>query len=239
MSIVKDILFVLLLSGLGIYCLSLIRCVNKQRNYFVNIFKHDLKVSVLAQKRVLDMLSETKDEELLSETRDANDEILDLINSVVDTNEVKKCTNREFFSLSELVVLVFKSLSKSADKKELDFYYRIDDDLCLYADRVGFYRLVKYIILNIMHENFIKGRITCTARVRADGTYIKFFGGPVHNSPKVQFLGPLGNEIRKNFCLSYVKKNGWKIEENCKIGKMKTFTIFIPAFNRCNLFMTQ
>ena len=230
MSIVKDFVLIFSVFFALAYCFYLKYYIKLQKEYFLNILKHDIKVPILAKKHALDLLQNT--DNLVKNIKDAENRMLDLINSAISAYESNFEYNQEFIPLSELIVDIFKTLDKKAEDKKITFYYMVDETLTIYTNKVHFAEVITYLTVLLIQNSPNYGKIMCSAKIVNKILKLEIKGYSIRKinniNPLKNRLMPVGHGIKMLFCKNFIQSNNWKIKESFNKNDIDTFTIEIP-----------
>lgn len=140
--------------------------LKKQKDEFIDILNHDIKVPALAQLRGLEVLKNgimgeinNEQKELIEQIESSCKYTLDMISMVVNTHEIENNSgklNYENFNITDLLFTCFNELSANAKEKNLTFSYRSDTrEHYIEADRTEIKKVILNLLLNaINYSNF-------------------------------------------------------------------------------------
>ena len=232
MSIVKDFVPVFCILFTFLYCFYLRHLIKIQKEHFINILKHDLKVPVLAKKHALGLIENANKNFLIKNIREAENTMLDLINSAITAFENDFDNDKELIILSDFIIDIFKSLDYKAEDKKITFYYMMDDTLSVYANKVNFAKVITYLTVLLIQNSPNYGKIMCSAEVKNKVILLKLHGYSIkkinNTEPLKNGFMPVGHGIKTIFCKSFLKACKWKFKETYNKNKINTFTIEIP-----------
>ena len=235
MSIVKDFVLLSVLFCLFIYCFYLKIYVEKQKDYFVNILKHDVKIPIVAQKRAFELLSGEYNNELIKNIIETQNNMLDLVNSAISAYDNNFTGIYKYFNLSNFVVETFKSLNLPAESKNMTFYYCIDDNISVFADKINFSKVITYLTLLLIQNSPNSGKIMCSVEIKKNILIIKLCGTSTHKinhtRPLLYKFMPVGHGIKMLFCKKFLLANNSKLKESYN-KNIDTFTIEIPLADK-------
>ena len=236
MSIVKDFILVFAVFFIFAYCLYLKHLLKKQQEYFINILKHDMKVPVLAIKHTLNLLEKTSNTNLVKNIKEAGNSMLDLINIAITAYENDFTHNKEQFILSDFIIDIFKSLDYKTEDKDITFYYMVDDNLSIYANKVNFAKVITYLTILLIQNSPKHGKIMCSAKLKNKILILKLQGyseKKANNTEPLQNrLMPVGHGTKMIFCKSFLHACKWKLKESYSKNFINTFTITIPVTDK-------
>ena len=242
MSIVKDLMLPVLFFCVVMYCFNLKRCLIFQKKTFSEIMKHDLKIPLLAQKRALDLVN-CGESELLSEIKNSSDEILSMVETVINSYEDYENNELEKINLSEFVISVFEDLFLPADRKNIDFYMDIDNDVEIIENIIEFKNFLKYTLISLIEDCPRDGKIGFFCRQFDRSLEIKIAGNISDNKKNDKLykgkISTVGHTIRNLFCKNFIKKRGWSCIEKTAANNVKTFTIHIPILKEFRMSQDQ
>lgn len=155
---------------------------------FVATLTHDLKVPIIAESNMLEFFLKGKFGELSESQKEAinsmsvsNKELLDLVQTVLDTYKVKEGEielNREKTSVKKLLKEIKAEMSPIAQKNNNKIVEKIKTDFELNIDYLQFKRVIKNLVNNAIIYGKPDTNIEITA-VQKDNTsyiYVKDYG---------------------------------------------------------------
>ena len=245
MSIVKDLLLFFALF-LFIKCISLHLKLVKQRQYFIQVLNHDLRVSAIAQIRGLELLEKevstpktSGNRELISYIIDSCKFSLDMITILLNTYKYEngeEVLKYEMSDINEIVFGVIKNSEKFLLEKNIQISNMLSNNLSLQGDYNG---LVKLFSILLTTSIFYSQPNSCI-RVKG-GIYgknlkvsIEYKGKSLSleerkrmfmNNPR---FSTVGHGIRMHLCKKIVDFHKGKIEVNCISSGVNSFDFVIP-----------
>lgn len=125
---------------------------------FIATLTHDLKVPIIAEKNVLELFLNKsfgeisdKQEVALKNMQSSNKELLELVQTVLETYKLKGRTirlYRENIMLKGFINEIIEEMSPIAKKTNNDFKFNAPRDIRVYADRMQLKRVIKNLIQN-------------------------------------------------------------------------------------------
>ena len=123
---------------------------------FVATLTHDLKVPIIAETNMIELfLNENfgainnKQKLALKNMQVSNKELLDLVQTVLDTYKIGKLTlYKENIMLKAFINEIIQEMYPIAEKNQNDFIFNTDRDLRVFADKIQLKRVVKNLIQN-------------------------------------------------------------------------------------------
>ena len=123
---------------------------------FVATLTHDLKVPIIAETNMLELflnknfgpLSE-KQELALKNMQTSNKELLELVQTVLETYRIGKITlYKENFTLKSFISEILEEMQPIAEKNQNKLNFILQRDICVYADKFQIKRVIKNLIQN-------------------------------------------------------------------------------------------
>lgn len=149
MSIVKDLFLVFLFLVIVMNYLFLYKKFVNQRKYFIKTLNHDMKVSILAQIRGLELLQKAGENELVSDIKDSCNYTLDMINMLLNTyrfEDGEQILNYEPFNFSELMIDACNFVQKYALEKNITFSYNFQKQAYIEADETFLFKALVILL---------------------------------------------------------------------------------------------
>lgn len=154
----------------------------KQKQYFIETLIHDLKIPTLAQLRALEIMqtpilgSLNKDQkEITLEIQRSCNTILKMISMVSNTYRIENGQKRLFFedfSMSDLLIEIFRELSPMAQEKNITFLFSSCENTRVTADKSEIKNVIVSLISNaIIYSNPSEN---IDIRLLAENNYLKF-----------------------------------------------------------------
>lgn len=230
MSIVKDLLFILTaLSGI-FYVLYLNIHIAKQKQYFIDTLKHDIKIPLLAEINALKLL-ENSNNKLIDAMKESCQRSLEMINMLIRLYE-KNSAKKDLVIFQNLLNSTFCKLNEIADSKNIDFYCYTDKNIVLETDEKYIESILYNLLLITINESPQFSKVACITKSSMLGTKIKIFSNySIKNNNKTcNTLNSVGYNIMLELCKHYIRKNRWLLLEKVNKYNVKSFTIYIPQF---------
>lgn len=123
---------------------------------FVATLTHDLKVPIIAETNMIELfLNENfgpiseKQRLALKNMQTSNKELLDLVQSVLETYRIGKITlYKENFTLKDFISEIIQEMKPIAEKNHNNIDFLMQRNICVYADKFQLKRVVKNLIQN-------------------------------------------------------------------------------------------
>lgn len=174
-------------SGAAIGLVSVVRDITElkkidvMRSQFVNMAAHELKSPLSAVQGFLELivdktLGDKPDlyEQYLARSLDRTKALVSLINDLLNISRMEAGTIRREIKrlyVKNIVADTLENFEKELEQKQLNVNLKIDENLCLNADRREMLRLLNHLIGNAVKYNRSHGRVTISAQ--KDGHYAK------------------------------------------------------------------
>ena len=123
---------------------------------FVATLTHDLKVPIIAETNMLELLLNEnfgpisdKQRVALKNMQASNKELLNLVQIVLDTYRIGRLTlYKESFMLKSFIIEIIDEMKPIANKNKNSLEFILNRDICVYADKVQLRRVIKNLIQN-------------------------------------------------------------------------------------------
>ena len=206
--------------------MTLKECLIKQREAFVNVLSHDLRIPAIAQIRALELVKNEKlgalnitQKNMLLDIEDSCRCILNLMSLMINTycmeNDKYKFVY-EKFNISEVLISCFNELLPQAAEKNITFEYEnINKGLCIVGDKEE----LKKVIINILFSAIINAQVGQKVVVKIINTNNKirltvigdkdkrFYSDTTINSTYTS----IGQNIRMGYCKKIIESHKGKI----------------------------
>lgn len=133
------------------------------REDFVATLTHDLKVPIVAEANILEFLISGKFGEInekqhvaISNMKDCNQELLDLVQILLETYKVKETgidLDKENINLVPFLTSIIDEMQPIAEKSDLKINFNPQNDLYVLADNMQLKRVVKNLIQNAISHS--------------------------------------------------------------------------------------
>ncbi len=226
------------------YCV-LKRKLVKQREYFIRVLSHDLRVSTLAQLRGLELLEKllpkAEQKELLSDIDESCRYTLDMISMLLNTfrfENGEQILNYEKINIESLLLSCITQIEKFSNEKSVEI-------LCikkspadyLEADRAYITKVLVTLLITAVSNSERGKQILIT--VFKDGENIGFSLGYQGKSLTEEEyrrmfsdnsnFSTVGHGIRMNFCKKIIEFHKGEIKVLNNGDKINSFTFKIPV----------
>ena len=215
-------------------------CLISQRESFVNILSHDLRIPAIAQIRALELVKNEKlgalnntQKNMLIDIEDSCKCILNLMSLTINTYSMENNRYKfiyEKFNLSDVILFAFNELLHLASEKNITFEYENKyKNLQILGDKEELKKVIinilfssisnanfgQKILIKIIHKN---NKIRMTVTVKDDNC--KYTNTAINSS-----YTSIGQNIRMGFCKKIIESHKGKVIEN---NRKNTFTFEIP-----------
>ena len=150
---------------------------------FVATLTHDLKVPIIAEKNMLDLLLDgtfglvsDKQAVALKNMQTSNQELLELVQAVLDTYKIRDgriTLYKENIMLGSFINEIFSEMKPIASKTKNELVFIKERDIRVYADRFQLKRVIKNLIQNAISYGKPKSPIEVTIGEIPDYVTIK------------------------------------------------------------------
>ena len=231
---------------------------HKQRETYISILSHDMKIPLLAQIRALKLLQEEnlgninqQQKEIINLTLDSCHFMYDLLSTMLSSYRYE---NREMVLIKEkirlpkLIEKCFNNISEDLRNKNINIRMKIrDEDAIIYGDKIqikkAFDNLLDYC-LSIAMKN---SEIICDINT-FDNTayiYIEFIGFCKTQTPMKEMfkmytthsdkMGKVGSTLDLYLAKQIIEAHNGKIKAECKSSTYNSYTIEIPCIKDCKV----
>ncbi len=243
MSIVKDFYFMLFIFMLiccfagRIYTLK--KELAEQKNYFINTLNHDLKVSILANLRGINLLSEnvlSQDEltELLTELKSGCEYSMNMVSMLLNSlAEEKPVLTLESLSLPAMLAKIIINKETDTKLKNLKFISKISN-CCVFADSKFLLKILDIITSKAIEESKRDSEILCliTKNNKKCQLLIKYKNTSINkNFKRTPLFSTVGNNIKIKFCSKIIKSLGGNFKICTDSNSSTILTIELPIYN--------
>lgn len=218
--------------------------LKKERNYFINILNHDIKVALIAQLRGLEIVIKNKDctNEILEEILQSCKYTFEMITLLANTYNHKlkeNVLNIKKINLSSLIINSYRELYQAGKITNPLSPIKPENDFIL-ADEDNLKKALQILFLtasqNSKENKNIKVSLSHSKKqVIIDITYT---GNPLSNeeckrmfekSPK---FSTVGHGIKMYFCKKILEFHNGKIKTESKKNGENSFIIYLPSQNK-------
>lgn len=243
MSIVKDFLYIFILLILFFLLkknAALKSTLFNQRETFIQILSHDIRVSALAQIRGLELLDKNnQDEELIKEINESAKYSLEMINMLLNTYQYengKQILNYQKNVLLEIIEAKVQQLQKYANEKNIKFYYGKNLNKSICADKTELSKVFYYVISTAIFNSEKNNIIAISAKdyYSCMEISITYCGASLSEEEcKRMFLNTprfstVGHGIKMYMCKKIIEFHGGKISVKNLKDRINVFTFTIP-----------
>lgn len=245
MSIVKDLVLILLFVFLVIKYFSLYKILLEERNYFINILSHDLRVAMLAQLRGLNLIKNSPDNELINDIIDSNKFSIDLINMLINTYKYKNKKQifiYENINIAELLEKIINDLNLEAKNKNIKFICTQKKQNIIIGDKNELYKALFILTSTAINNAFENSNI----EIKIKNTHkhihisISYSGNKLTNNEcKTMFFknphfSAIGHGIKMHLCKKIIDfhKGIIKVENVNNNNNAFSFLLPLPKDNK-------
>ena len=219
---------------------NLKRYLSAQKERFINIISHDLRIPVIAQIRALEIINNERQgslndvqKSILLEIENSCKCVYNLMSLMINTYKMENNSyklNYEKFNLSEAVISCFDELLLQAQEKNITFEYKnMHKNPQITADKLE----LKKVILNILSDfisNAQKGQKISVITNNSNNNIRLIISGcnnlPYKNSYINSYYASIGQDIRLKFCKKIIENHRGKMIHNMN----NSFGFEIPQF---------
>lgn len=156
--------------------------IDSLKEDFVATLTHDLKVPIIAEANMLEFFLKEKfgklndtQKEALNTMKTSNKELLDLVQTVLDTYKFKEGEielNIESFSVEKLLKEIIEEMNSIAQKNNNKFVLKIESEFSVNIDYLQFKRVLKNLVNNAILYGKSNSDIEITAEKKNEFAYI-------------------------------------------------------------------
>lgn len=202
--------------------------LNKQREFFINSLRHDLRTPIIAQIRILELINKenfgalnTMQKDILNQLEESSRCLFNLISLMINTYNIENQTFKliyEKFNLYEIVLLSFNELQSQAKEKKITFEYRNSDkNVSITADKEEIKKVLLNLLSYALSRTSYGGNISVTTSINnhkikllITGDKNTFYSGTCFNTVYTS----IGQNIRIGFCKKIIENHNGKILNN-------------------------
>ena len=159
MGIMKDLLLILIILFLFIRNFIVKNEIIKQRNYFIDTLRHDLRVSTIAQIRGLELLQkqnlDLNNAEFIEEISNSCKFSLEMINMLLNTYQYENgedILDYEEFNVSEVLYSACNLLNSALKNKKLAFVFDVEKLATINADKIGIQKVLMIFLATAINN---------------------------------------------------------------------------------------
>lgn len=219
---------------------NLRRYLSAQKERFINIISHDLRIPIIAQIRALDIVNSEKlgslndtQKNMLIEIEDSCKCVLNLMSMMINTYKMENNSYKliyEKFNLSDLIVSCFDELLSQATEKNITFEYKnLNKNQNITADKTE----LRKVIINILSASILNAHIGEKISIIINNTNNKirliisgYDNQTYKNNSFNSYYTSIGHDIRFKFCKKIIENHNGKIIQNIN----NSFGFEIPQF---------
>lgn len=224
--------------------------VESLKEDFVATLTHDLKVPIIAEANMLEFLLSEKfgkisdnQQEALNTMKDSNKELLELVQTVLDTYKVKEGEidlNIEKVSVKELMQDIIEDMNVIAQKNNNKLILNLKNDFSINIDYMQFKRVIKNLVSNAISYGKPDTNIELNIKDKSDYSLIsvkdygkgiskedidKVFNKYYSAHKKFRKIGTgLGLYLSKKL----INAHGGELSVESKVGEYTEFIIKLP-----------
>lgn len=239
----------------GMYMMVISDCTNQKeieslKEDFVATLTHDLKVPIIAEANMLDFFIKGKFGELserqletLNTMQISNKELLELVQTVLDTYKVKEGEIElilEKVSVDRLMTELSEEMTPIANKNENKIVLNLKSDFDIRVDYLQIKRVLKNLVNNAIIYGKPKTNIEITAKQKGNYAYIyvKDYGRGIakedidkvfnkYYSAHKKFR-KIGTGLGLYLSQKLVQAHGGELTVTSKLGEWSEFVVKIP-----------
>ena len=198
-----------------------------QKERFINILSHDLRIPIIAQIRALDLINSKKfgglnntQSNMLLEVENSCKCVLNLMSLMINTYKMENNSYRliyEKFNLTDLILSCFDELLSEAQEKNITFEYNNNDNRNhnITADKTE----LKKVILNILSTSISNAKRGQKIRIITDNfnNKIRFIIAGSNNKLYSNInsdYSTIGVGIRFKFCKKIIENHKGRFIQN-------------------------
>lgn len=215
--------------------------LKKQREFFINSLRHDLRIPVIAQIRILELINKesfgklsSEQKEIFSQFEDSTKSLLNLISLMINTynieNQNYKLICRKF-NLSEVIISSFSDLQEQAKEKNITFEYKnMNTNLNITADKDEIKKVLINILSSAISNSSYGENISVTAGLDNGKIKLSVTGENeknIYSNPYFNTLyTSIGQNIRMCFCKKIVETHKGRF---LNLGMKNSFSLELPV----------
>ena len=233
------------------------REIDTLKEDFVATLTHDLKVPIIAEKNVLELFINQSFGEInekqafaLKNMQSSNNELLDLVQTILDTYKIKEGKinlYKENITLCNFIKEIMVEMSAIAEKNNNNIVFNPQRDICVYADRIQLKRVMKNLIQNAISygEKNSPIEISIGEIPRYIVIKVKDYGAGISKNDIEKIFNKyysaakkfrkIGTGLGLYFSLQVIKAHEGELLVDSELGKYTEFTIKLPAIMNKNL----
>lgn len=157
--------------------------LEKLREDFIATLTHDLKVPIVAESNILEFLISgkfgeinEKQHEAISNMKDCNKELLELVQILLDTYKIKETgidLDKENIDLIPFATSIIDEMRLIADKSGINIYLYAKEGIKIHADKMQIKRVIKNLIQNAISHSQSNNAVNVNIEQHDDFAYIK------------------------------------------------------------------
>ena len=207
---------------------NLKRYLSAQKERFINVISHDLRIPVIAQIRALEIVNDKKlgtlndaQSNMLLEIENSCKCVLNLMSLMINTYKMENDSYKliyEKFNLTDLIVSCFDELLPIAQEKNITFEYKnLNKNKNIIADKNELKKVLLNILSTTISNSGIGDKICVTTnfshkkfRLIVDGGNNQLYSNSYINSG----YASIGQNIKLRFCKKIIENHKGKIIHN-------------------------
>ncbi len=240
---IKDFLLIGILLIVIVRCILLHKEIKTQREYFIDTLSHNIRVSVIAQIRGLDLLQKelanTEAGILVDEINKGCKYTFDMITMILNAYRYQngeQILNYESINLEEVVALSCNQLAFLADEKNINFNCQLEKNSIIVADKYGISKAI-YTLVSTAIYNSNKNKpiyITTETKKQSFEISVMYHGKSLTEEECKRIysdnskFSTVGHGIKMHLCKKIIDYHHGKLRiKNCGENR-NSFTIQLP-----------
>ena len=219
---------------------NLRRYLSAQKERFINIISHDLRIPIIAQFRALELINNEKlgklneaQKNMMLDIEDSCKCVLNLMSLMINTYKMENNSYKliyEKFNLTDVIISCFDELLPLAAEKNITFEYNnYNETQTITADKTELKKVILNILSAAISNAYIGQKISVIINNNNNRIRLIFGGGNnqlyQHNYICSDYAS-IGQDIRLKFCKKIIENHKGKIIHDIN----NSFGFEIPQF---------
>ena len=247
MSMLKDYFFISAILLTFFLCFLRDRYLNneitKQKELFIKILSHDIRVSVIAQIRGLNLINQSncfsgKERDLLCEINNGCKYTLDIITMLLNIYKIEKgdlFLKYEHVNIEKMFLDICKDYNKTALEKNINIRFLIDDNY-IFTDKEKLLKSLSILVETVIQYSKKNTDIIISSNKMFNKTYLNlvYCGASISEEEykrmfeKGSVFSTVGHGIKMYLCKKNIDLLNGKIKFIKDCGGVNSFKIHIP-----------